>query len=157
MHFDFEGQFLFIAKDDMLCFHDDLDKKIIASTDSTLGLSEVGKAGYSVDEFHSLILSLSQEFISLYIQEYNKGNQIKKVWVEYEDNGEEDWIGNNYDGEPSWNEKIELKVSPDDTINIKLLKDSWTRDEVIALIKANTERLTNSWISSDLDWIDKNF
>lgn len=48
--------------------HGDLNgcKKIIASTDKSLGLSEP-----------------SQDFLKLYIEEYNKSNQIKKVLVEY--------------------------------------------------------------------------
>jgi len=95
-------------------------KKIIATTDSN---------------FSSLNLpSIPQSFILKYVNEYNKGNKIEEVIVEYIDNGEEDWIGDNHNGEPFWNEKIELKLNPDNTINIKPVKDSWTRDEVTKLL-----------------------
>ena len=58
---------------------------------------------------------------------------ITEVEVKYEDNGEEGWSGSNEDGEPIWNEKIELKVNPNNTINIKLIKNSWNREEVTKL------------------------
>ena len=102
-------------------------KKIIASTDPAL---------YTEDTKDKLcgisFPKLSQSFIEKYIEEYNKGNIITEVIVEYEDNGSEEWFGDNYEGEPVWNEKIEPKVnSKDNTITIKKVKDSWTKDEVI--------------------------
>lgn len=76
---------------------------------------------------------LSKQFIQQYIVEYNKSNASIKVEVEYEDNGEEGWSGSNEDGEPIWIEKFQLKVNPDNTINIKPIKDSWSKEEVIRL------------------------
>ena len=87
-------------------------KKIIATTDTSLGLPLI-----------------PESFIKYYISEYNKGNIITDVEVEYEDNGEEGWIGDDYNGEPFWNEKLELKVNPDNTINIYPIKNSWNREE----------------------------
>ena len=55
------------------------------------------------------------------------------------------------------NEKrIRLKVDKNNQITITKVKDSWSREEVIDLHKANCERLTNSYISSDIDWIEEN-
>lgn len=107
--------------------------KIIASTDSSLNIS-----------------ALHPSFIEEYIQRYNDGNPIKDVMVEYEDKLHyEDTIYQD-------SNKLTPKINPDNTITIKEVKDSWNRDEVITLLKLNTERLTNSWISSDIDWINEN-
>jgi hypothetical protein len=48
-----------------------------------------------------------------------KVNRMQELFVEYVDNGEEDWMGDNENGEPFWNSKWELKVSHDsNTIDI---------------------------------------
>ena len=94
-------------------------RKIIATTDISLVLPQP-----------------SQQFIEKYIEEYNKGNVITNILVEYIDNGEEGWNGSNEDGEPVWNEKIELKVNPkDNTITIKKVKDNYSQKEVNELFE----------------------
>ena len=102
----------------------DAIKKIIASTDPYLELPKPSNA-----------------FIEKYISEYNKGNILEKVLVEY------------YKGHVNvykestpvdckiiyFNEFGEfegLKVSKDNTITISKVKDSWSREEVIELIKS---------------------
>lgn len=86
-------------------------KKIIASTNPSLNLPQP-----------------SQSFITKYIEEYNKGNVITEVMVEYEVNSK-DIIKFGARGE-------HVKInSKDNTITIKKIKDSWTREEVIKLIK----------------------
>lgn len=87
-------------------------KKIIATTDTSLGLPQP-----------------SQQFIEKYIEEYNKDNIITEVEVEYEGiygqpiiNGSKTYKG------------FKLKVNLDNTINIKSVKDSWSRKEVIELL-----------------------
>lgn len=109
------------------------DKKIIATTDTSLKI----KTFYEIEGNQEISLPQpSQQFIEKYIEEYNKSNVITDVLVEYIDNGEEGWSGSNEDGEPIWNEKIELKVNPkDNTITIKKVKDSWNREEHIQDIK----------------------
>lgn len=47
-------------------------KKIEATSDSSLGLEEVGKAGYSVDEFYPILNKITKEFIKSYVKA--KGN-----------------------------------------------------------------------------------
>lgn len=47
----------------------------------------------------------------------------KELWIEIIDNGQEDWTGDDYSGEPFWNEKIEPRI-------IKgRLKAVWKRTE----------------------------
>lgn len=95
-------------------------KKIIATTDISLGLSDVGKAGYSIDEFHPILPQPSQSFIEKYVAEYNKSNMITDVLVEYYETCETEY-----------DKPLCPKVSKNNTITIKKVKDSWTREEVI--------------------------
>ena len=137
--------------------------KIIATTDTSLiiGVPQFIK-GY--------LPQPSQSFIEKYVTEYNKGNVITDVLVEYE---------NNYDlcyytpaGGIECCDKIDnwqLKVSKDNTITIKKVKDSWSREEVVTLcLKMQHEypkfvqescyipnmreiaEWTNNWISENL-------
>lgn len=75
--------------------------KIIATTDTSLGLPQP-----------------SQQFIQQYIEEYNKGNVITKIEVEYgvTKNNNREFI------EFLW-------ITSDNTINIRPIKDSWNREE----------------------------
>lgn len=81
--------------------------KVIASTDQSLELPEPSKA-----------------FIEKYVDLYNKGQQIEEVNVEYELVGHSTTLGI---------ENWEPKVSSDNTITIRKIKDSYTRDEVVEL------------------------
>lgn len=95
-------------------------KKILASTDSSLGYEESIYDPRSKTGGKWIGLpQIPQSFIEHFVSEYNKGYVITKVMIEYVDNGCEDWIGDDYGGEPFWNEKIELDVNLDNTINIK--------------------------------------
>jgi len=85
---------------------------VVVSTDKSLGLPEP-----------------SIEWIQYYIQEYNKGNIITKVMVEYDYT-----LGNEEDERGNLIPVEIFKVNPDNTINIKSIKDSWTREEVIELL-----------------------
>ncbi len=70
----------------------------------------------------------SKSFIDKYIDEYNKGNVVSKVEVEYVQVPNQIFISE-IDAP-----YIQLKVNPDDTINIKPIKESWSREEVINLL-----------------------
>lgn len=86
-------------------------KKIIATSNKSLNLPDP-----------------SPEFIEEFIREYNKGNVIKEVMVEYDAyNRSTTW---EYD-EP---EIIELKVDKNNYITITREKDSWSREEVIEFV-----------------------
>lgn len=126
-------------------------KKIIATTDTTIKVkSEQAGDNRWVNPY----LKPSDSFISKYIEEYNKGNVITDVMVEYEQKriyGDElDIHGHN----------IEIvKVNPKyTTITIKKVKDSWSREEVHNL-------MMQAWIYGESDksmdytirerWIEK--
>lgn len=98
-------------------------KKIIATTDKELILpipEELMEYPHSYTQ--KALPSIAKSFIEKYITEYNKGNVIDKVMVEYDNDV-------NYLNSGGW----KVKISTDNTINIKLIKDLWNRDEVIQL------------------------
>lgn len=128
-------------------------KKIIASTNSSLSV----EIHYPIAEGRAWkkLPQPSQSFIDKYVSEYNKGNIITDVMVEYFSNSD---TGNNV---VEWNE---LKVNPkDNTITTKKLKDSWTKDEVINLIRSfrndilikvsegKVSDFTEKWIETNLN------
>lgn len=128
-------------------------KKIIATTDESLKIEIFGLG-------ETAMCSLpqpSQSFLEIFVKEYNKGMVIKEVMIEYYViTLNEDWsqkpvvITNEY----------KLKInSKDNTITIKRVKDSWNREEVIALFKKYIEDKENSITSkyNGFDnWIEQN-
>lgn len=113
-------------------------KKIICTTDKSLTINSI----YGINSFDAKmfggnseviklpqifnLLQPCQSFIEHFVSEYNKGNIITEVMVEYENKIALDGhtiIGN------------ELKINPDNTINITPVKDSWKKDDE-DLIKA---------------------
>lgn len=82
------------------------NKKIIATTDKSLGYTDHRVS--PVPNFCDYPQP-SQSFIELYVNEYNKGNIITEVMVEYEIEGE---VGEMF--------APELKINPDNTINISV-------------------------------------
>lgn len=144
-------------------------KGVIATTDKSLGvkLLEPHKDKYGdvrYNEFSNSLPQPSQSFIEKYIQSYNKGQQIVDVLVEYEIR-KYDSVRNviNSEGEYFY----DLKISKDNTITIKRIKNFWDREEVISkLNKAIGEAIsypekfvtgicldstkTNNWIEQNL-------
>jgi hypothetical protein len=103
---------ILFMSDGNLKLHKNTDKKIIATTDTSLGLPQP-----------------SQQFIEKYIESYNKGEVITDVLVEYE--ADLTTITKVDYGLQHWDYK--LKVNPkDNTITIKKLKDNWNREEHIS-------------------------
>ena len=106
-------------------------KKIIATTDSSLRTKvRTMKQTDNLEVFLDWLPEPSQSFLEVYVREYNKGNVIKEVMVEYERDG----IGFTHDKhgkELPW----KLKVNPkDNTVTIRRVKDSWTREDVITSV-----------------------
>lgn len=102
-------------------------KKIIATTDKSL-LIRKDKGLFKVGEYNSLP-QISQQFIEQYITEYNKGNIISHVLVEYEEQIPEGiTFGLHGNDEPPT--EIILKINQHNTINIKIVKDSFSITEV---------------------------
>lgn len=130
-------------------------KKIIASTDPQLTLCT--NSDHEEICTCSKLPQISQAFITLYIEEYNAGRKIEKVEVEYtrfvkgyfDGPNASHSCSENYTsqgkkfyqccGNIYWEDDMrDLKISEfsfvntnkNNTINIKSLKDSWTREEV---------------------------
>lgn len=136
--------------------------KIIATTDKLS--PEPYQGHFEGIDCTNYLPQPSQQFIQKYIEEYNKGNIITDIMVEYVDNGEEGWSGSNEDGEPVWNEKFELKVNPkDNTITITKVKDSWNRNEVISfaeqyakMVQEKEIQLNGYKVIHNQKWISEN-
>ena len=90
-------------------------KKVIATTDESLNLPLI-----------------PQSFIENYIKEYNKGNVIENIEIEIEPINQPEAFkiksNINYKG------NFKSKINSNNEISIKSIKDSWTREEVEALL-----------------------
>ena len=128
-------------------------KKIIATTDSSLWRPS---HKYASDVI--LLPQPSQQFIEKFIEEYNRGNVITDVLIEYELISNEEYFGNTVnpdDDVPYFDEK--LKINPkDNTITIKKVKDSWNREEVENLIYAAMKDRCYTTVSEWRKWIEEN-
>lgn len=142
-------------------------KKIIATTNKSLTIDIIPSSGFKSGVgalSHKQTINLpqpSQSFIEKYVEEYNKGNIIIEVMVEYE-------AMNTTIVNRTYNE-FEPKINPkDNTITIRKVKDNWTREEVKNLcFKAFlNHKLTSDkkWKQEDIDnalapfnkWIEEN-
>jgi hypothetical protein len=130
------------------------DEKVITSTDSSLLQLKSYKSGANIN---MSLPSIPQSFIDLFVSEYNKGNKIEEVMVKYiHDNGET-FVPMN---------TLYLWLNTDNTINIKSVKNSWTREEVtILLLNFGTDLITwaKEYIKDpdikdfkQMDWIENN-
>lgn len=114
------------------------NKKIIATTDTDLKV----KIKYRTHISIKLLPQIPQSFIEYFVSEYTKGNIITEVMVEYEEKDvpyeSELKVASDggYYSKPSSYIRIEsLKINlKDNTITIRKIKDSWSREEVIALL-----------------------
>lgn len=141
-------------------------REVLASTDKSLVNSNccIAKEGLTKmnegcrDRNRCLIPHPSQSFIEKFVEEYNKGNVITEVMVEYEYS-----YRKNDDGEDIGfpvHEPLVLKINPkDNTITIRKIKDSWSREEVIELLHKRMEytfgedydkSTTDKWIEENL-------
>ena len=132
----YNGQFLF---DDKSQIDMDYCKKIIATTDTSLKIHHFNKGVFKNLEY--LLPHPSQEFIETYVKTYNEGNPITEVIVEYEiicgrcySNTDECWSAKECSRKTDFPDIVKLKVNSDKTINIKPIKDSWSREEVKQLL-----------------------
>lgn len=136
-------------------------KKIIATTDTSLQWLDESEKNPELARTNGLWKCLpqpSQQFIEKYIKEYNKGNIITDVLIEYELISNEEYFGNTVnpdDDVPYFDEK--LKINPkDNTIIIKKVKDSWNREEVENLIYAAMKDRCYTTVSEWRKWIEEN-
>lgn len=119
------------------------EKKIIATTNTSLNINKEYVKEFP-ESLHDMIFpQIHTSFIQHYIEQYNIGNVITEVEVEYftdipvisdkeynmVESGELSYKNTN-----PYNIDI-LKLNTDNTINIKPLKNSWTREEQVDVIE----------------------
>jgi hypothetical protein len=119
-------------------------KKIIATTNSKLIINIGGDT----------LPKPSPQFIQNYIEEWNKGNKIEFVNVEYEELIAHDRQGNKL-------VELSLKVDKSNCITITKIKDSWNREEVMNLVENAYDSGRYAIINNDIDqtfdkWIEQN-
>jgi len=123
-------------------------KKIIATTDTSLWEHD---DTVPYPKTKPALPQPSQAFIEKYVEEYNKGNIITKVIVEYES-------VEYCRPMPMVHQKYyisKVKINPkDNTITIKKVKDSWSREEVIDLLTRYNKRCQAPMV--DTKWISEN-
>lgn len=108
-------------------------KKIIATTNVELTLCTNSDHDAGVICNCIKLPRPSNSFVEAFIREFNKGNIISEVLVEYFDyslpNGNKSYIGRTGD---IIDISCKLKIAPDQTISIKRVvkKESWTREEI---------------------------
>ena len=112
---------------------DDLAKKIIATTDTSLNETD----RFNGKLWENLLPIPSQQFIEKYIEEYNKGQQITECLVEYEEIYPEHFTYN-----PNENVINRLKVDKNNTITIKKVKNSYTQEEVDRMLDEQASKTT---------------
>lgn len=121
-------------------------KKIIATNDTsliTIGLDSFSGAP-------SRLPQPSPEFISVFIREYNKGNIITDVMVEYTSFSEE----RGFVGRTQEETELHLKVDKNNYITITKVKDDWSKSKVEELIESfisyhkmdKTNPITKAWL-----------
>ena len=117
-------------------------REVLATTDTSL---KINNPNYDIGKLAYITLPQpSQQFIQKYIEEYNKGREIKEVLVEYEE-------GKSYSGNEGLIIKEWLKINPKyNTITIKKVKDSYSREEVIGFGNKVKEYCKDGWKSDSL-------
>lgn len=152
------GNIWWLRKMNMNCTAGDMEcKKIIATTD--LNLWNKCRINNSTCFLNSPLPQPSPQFIQKYIEEWNKGNKIEWINVEYEEYFEED-TSKPYTkdgGQPAIIFQ-QLRVDRNNYITITKVKDSWNREEVITKLRdmfldiheGNYKEGLNKWIEQNL-------
>lgn len=128
------------------------DRKVIATTDSSLREHD---DTVPYPKTRPALPQPSQDFIKVFVEEYNKGNVIEEVDVEYEGQ-----YRINTDGEPIGLpvHNYRPKVNSKNEITIRKIKDSWSREEVKLLIERYQDTFGSMGSASSFcqNWISKN-
>ena len=138
-------------------------KKVIATTDSSLEINsnfDYNQLLPNKNNFRFYLPQPSQQFIQKYIEEYNKGNVITDVLVEYNCGDSHCSLFGCQKHLGCKNESIQtVKINPkDNTITIKKLINNWNRKEVETIVKSIFRDIyTNKdWESKAYSWIEEN-
>ena len=121
-------------------------KKIIATTNLLLKIHKFKKGVLKNLEYN--LPQLPQQFIEKFIEAYNNNVGIDEVLVENEKATYEKWIKNG--ATPVFDT---LKVNSDNTINIKLIKENYTRAELIKLLNEFGEHVCYELLGHRLSMI----
>jgi hypothetical protein len=124
------------------------NKKIIATTDRSLKVFIHTTMAIDMDDCYESLPQPSQSFIEKFVEEYNKGNVITEVMVEYESIGAY--------ANPKYNSDYQLKINSDNTINIINSKERWSREEVVELLYKHTEYMLSGKKDTLDKWIEEN-
>ena len=121
-------------------------EKVIATTDKTLSQTN-----------RTEIPQPSQQFIQKFVEEYNRGNIITNVLVEYELISNEEYFLNTInpdDDVPYFDERLKISHK-DNTITIKKVKDSYTREQVDRMLDEQASRTTAEMMEKFKDYKSK--
>ena len=133
-------------------------REVLATTNTSLYIHQ--KETISLPERVFYLPQPSQQFIQKYIEEYNKGNVITDVSVEYNCGDSHCSLFGCQKHLGCKNESIQtVKINPkDNTITIKKVKDNWNRKEVETIVKSIFRDIyTNKdWESKAYSWIEEN-
>lgn len=117
-------------------------KKIIVTTDKSLEVVSKG-----INPVYEKLPQPSQQFIEKYVEDYNKGNIITDVMVEYITTYRNTVLG--------VMPEQKLKIDKDNCITTYKLKNSWSREEVIKIIDY-CWGYKNESIQTKREWIEQN-
>lgn len=156
----YQEEIAMFQEDTYFTFNPENCKKIIATTNTLLNSGMKHGKLYNVQAIntkyqHISLPQPSKQFIEKYIEEYNKGNVITDIFVEYKQG---EWFTEIDDDGGNSTFDYVLKVSPDNTVTIatKKQKDSWSRDEVIEFAKLAIQINSGKSISTGFKWIEEN-
>lgn len=142
---NYKGLYLTLEGLEHIDVKTDLCEKIIASTDNIF-ISDSGLGGA-----YPTLPRPSQGFINKFVSEYNKGNIIEWVNVEYLRYPD----GFDLEDGTQYSESLRTNIK-DNTICTWSIKNSWNQTEVFELIKKFSSYKTNSFTSEDIQWIKNN-
>jgi hypothetical protein len=130
-------------------------KKIIATTDTTLGVYRKTMNETGGDESIFIPLAhIPEWYVNYYDASNIKNTTISNVLVKYKDNGYEDWFGDDYTGEPVWIEIIELYLDKNHTIDIYIELSNNTHEMHLNMQYYYEYCLRNPYVTPQ-EWIEK--
>ena len=105
--------------------------KIIAATDKSLEIVSKG-----INPVYEKLPEPSLKWLNYFIDQYDKGSIITKVMVDYEENYNEEWDDLTDDTNQNTHtvKSIILKLNPDNTINIKSIKNKYSKEELLEFV-----------------------